>query len=230
MGRDVLEELVVLAGKRQLDPRTWPEPQEIGRLVEPERVAVADEIEQVLGRFDRRWRHDVDDVSVDERLPSLASDRDAVVPVLDEVHLADPVELDRGNFGPLAMSPVDALPAISRPRLAGEERAVEIAVPANAPDDLIDRHLAQAAVALGLRVYPAAHLLEREQCVVGAPEPARDRAHERLPPRSLVVAAYDVRLHGISTVRAPNAFMTVVRPNCVVVTVRRSYMWVCPCR
>jgi len=34
----------------------------------------------------------------------------------------------------------------------------------------------------------------------------------------------------MSTVRAPNAFMTVVRPNCVVVGVRRSYTCVCPCR
>ena len=76
--------------------------------------------------------------------------------------------------------------------------------------------------ALGLRVDPAPHVLEREQCVVGASKPARDRTNEGLPPRALVVAAHDGRFHVMSKVRAPYAFMTVVRPNCVVVGVRRS--------
>src|SRR5207249_11761214 len=171
-----------------------------------------------------------DHVSVDERLPALASDGDPMVPVFHEIDLADLVELDRGHLGPLAVGAVDALPAISRPHLSGKERAVEIAVPADAADNLIDRHFSQAAVALGLRVDALPHLFECEQRVVGTSEPACDRTDEGFSPGPLVVATHEVRFHGMSTVRAPNAFMTVVRPNCVVVGVRRSYMCVCPCR
>ena len=145
-----------------------------------------------------------------------------MVPVLHEVDLADPIQLDRRHLGPLAMSSIDALPPVPRPDLTRKERAVEVPVPADTADDVIDLHLPQTAVVLGLRVDPAPHVLEGEQRVVGASEPARDRANEGLPPRPLVIAANQVRLHGISTVRAPYAFMTVVRPNCVVVCERRS--------
>src|SRR6266566_5166991 len=127
------------------------------------------------------------------------------------------------------MRAVDALPAVARLDLSREERTVEVAVPANAAHDLIDRHLSKAALALCLGINAAAHVVECEKRVVRAFEPAQDPTHERLPSRATVIRAGDVRAHHRSIVRAPYAFTTVVLPNCVWVTVRESYTWVWPC-
>src|SRR5207253_1673850 len=51
--RDVLEQLLVLAGKRELDASVGAELREPRRRVEGEHVVPADPIEQILGRPDR---------------------------------------------------------------------------------------------------------------------------------------------------------------------------------
>ena len=78
-----------------------------------------------------------------------------MVSVLHEIHLADLVQLDRRHLGPFAVGAVDALPAVSRPRLPREEGAVEIAVAADASYDAIDRDFLKAPVALRLRMNSA---------------------------------------------------------------------------
>ena len=98
---------------------------------------------------------------------------------------------------------IDALPAVLRLDLSRQECAVEVPVAADTPYDLVDLDLAQATVALRLRVNAAAHLVESEKSVVRAPEPAQDAAHEGSPPRSPVVGSSDIRTHHRSIALAP---------------------------
>ena len=158
---DVLEQLLVLAGEGELDPRVRSELADAGFLIEGQRVLIADEVEQVLDGVDRRGRGDLDDVRIDEGLSPLACDRDPVVAVLHEVRFADLVEVDGGKLRVVEIRAIDALPAVLRLDLSRQECAVEIPVAADTPDDLVDLDLAQATVALRLRVNAAAHLVER---------------------------------------------------------------------
>ena len=201
--RDVLEQLLVLAGEGELDPRVRSLLADAGFLIEGQRVLIADEVEQVLDGVDRRGRGDLDDVRIDEGLSPLACDRDAVVAVLHEVRFADLVEVDGGKLRVVEIRAIDALPAVLRLDLSRQECAVEIPVAADTPDDLVDLDLAQATVALRLRVNAAAHLVESEKSVVRAPEPAQDAAHEGSPPRSPVVGSSDIRTHHRSIALAP---------------------------
>ena len=61
---------------------------------------------------------------------------------------------------------VDAFPASSRARLTRQERAVEVAIAADAPDDLVDLDLANAAVVLEMGMQLLPHVVEREQGVI----------------------------------------------------------------
>ena len=200
---DVLEQLLVLAGEGELDPRVRSHLADAGFLIEGQRVLIADEVEQVLDGVDRRGRGDLDDVRIDEGLSPLACDRDPVVAVLHEVRFADLVEVDGGKLCVIEIRAIDALPAVLRLDLSRQECAVEVPVPADTSDDLIDLHLAQATVALRLRVNATAHLVEREERVVRAPEPAQDATHESSPTRSPVVGSSDIRTHHRSIALAP---------------------------
>jgi len=56
-----------------------------------------------------------------------ASDRDAMVAVLDEVHVADPVDGDRRHRLAPALRLGDSLPAVAHPPRGRSEAAVELA-------------------------------------------------------------------------------------------------------
>src|SRR2546422_2264246 len=101
------------------------------------------------------------------------------------------------------MRTVHALPAVARLDLSREERTVEVAIPADAAHDLIDRHLSEAALALRLGMNAATHFVECEERVVRTFEPAQDPTHERLPSRATVIGPGCVRAHHRSIVRAP---------------------------
>src|SRR5438552_18140593 len=101
-------------------------------LVERQRVLVADEVEQVLDRADRCRRGDLDDMRVNEGLSSLARDRHAMVAVLHEVRLADLVQIDWRQLPAVVVRAVDALPPVTRFHLPRPERAVKVAIPADA--------------------------------------------------------------------------------------------------
>ena len=165
---------------------------------------------------------------VDEGLSPLARDRHAMVAVLHEVRLADLVQIDRRQLQVVEVRAVDALPPVARLHLSRQERAVKVAIPTHASDDLVDRHLAQAAVALGLGMNAAADFVEGEESVVRSSEPAHDTAHEGSAPGAAVIGSGDVGAHHSSMVRAPYAFTTVVGPNWVCVTMRVSKTCVCP--
>src|SRR5919201_4511324 len=131
VGADVLEELFVLTRERELDARAWADLADAGALIERERLLIADPLQDVLDVCHRRRRVDLDDVRVDELLPALARDGDAVVPVLDEIGVPDLVHLHRRQLRAFELREVDALPAIARFDLSRQERAVEVAI---APD------------------------------------------------------------------------------------------------
>src|SRR5205814_2797136 len=104
--------------------------------------------------------------------------RHAMVAILHEVRLADLVQIDRRQLPVVEVRAVDALPPVTRLHLSRQERAVKVAIPAHAADDLVDRHLAQAAVALGLGMNAAADCVEGQESVVRSYAPAHDTAHE----------------------------------------------------
>ena len=77
-----------------------------------------------------------DHLRVDELLTAFTGDADPVVAVLDEVDVADLVELDRREVDVLIVGAVDVLPAAGGEALAGEKLAVEILKAVHAADDL----------------------------------------------------------------------------------------------
>src|SRR3977135_2332748 len=128
MRRDVLEQLLVLTWERQLDARSGSQPADPRRLMEFDGILVTDPIHEVFDRGDRRGRLHFDDARVDEGLTSLPRHGDTVIAVLDEVRLADLVELDRGQLDVREEGGVDALPTSSRASLTRQERTVEVAI------------------------------------------------------------------------------------------------------
>jgi hypothetical protein len=97
-------------------------------------------------RGDGHRRVHLDHVSVDELLPALASDREAVVAILDKVDLPQLVELDQGQADTSVTGKIDAQPALPGFGLAGQEGPVKIMKPADAADNLVDGDLGKAAV------------------------------------------------------------------------------------
>ena len=101
------------------------------------------------------------DVLVAERV----GNRHPVVAVLDEVQLADPVDVDGRHCLALALGEVDALPALADPRGGGAEVAVELARAVDGPDDRVERDHLQPEAALADPPEGAGDLLEREDVV-----------------------------------------------------------------
>ena len=114
--------------------------------------------------------------------PERARDRHAVVPVLHEVQLADPVDVDRRHRLALALGQVDALPALADPRRGGAEVAVELARAVDGPDDRVELDQLLAEPPLADAAERADDLLEREDVVhVVGPAQARGQAREGAP-------------------------------------------------
>ena len=113
-----------------------------------------------------------------------ARDRHAVVAVLDEVEVADPVDVDRRHRLAAAARLGDPLPALARLR-GGAEVAVEIALAAvDGADDRLERDHPDAEVLLARAAERGDDLLEREheRDVVGLGAELRDDAAEGPPP------------------------------------------------
>src|SRR5829696_7607251 len=86
---------------------------------------------------------------VDLALPQRRSDRDAMVPVADEVHFANLDQLDRRQAATTQVGLGDAQPAILSLRFEQMKRAVEIFTAPFAAADLTDRHdLCSSGVAI----------------------------------------------------------------------------------
>ena len=109
------------------------------------------------------------DVPVTERV----RDRHTVVPVLHEVQLADPVDVDWRHRLALSLREVDALPALADARRGGAEPPVELPRPVHRPDDRVEWDHLQAEPPLADAAQGLDDLLEREDVVhvVGSPQP-----------------------------------------------------------
>ena len=105
-----------------------------------------------------------------------------MVAVLDEVQVADPVDVDRRHRLALPLSQVDPLPALAHPRRGGPEGAVELARAVDGADDRVERDQLLAEPAFADAPERLHHLLEREDVVhvVRAAE-ARGQPRERAP-------------------------------------------------
>ncbi len=106
-----------------------------------------------------------DHLGVDECHAMLASYRYPVVAILDEINVADLVELNRREHDVLVVGAVDALPTVGGVLALGQKSAVEIAKSIDAADDLVDRHLLHPAIALTLHGDTVAHIgVGEERC------------------------------------------------------------------
>ena len=81
---------------------------------------------------------DLGHVRLDHLEPELAGDRDPVVAVLDEVQLADPVDVDRRHRLAAAHRLRDPLPAPAQAPRGGAEAAVELARAIDRADDRVE--------------------------------------------------------------------------------------------
>jgi hypothetical protein len=130
---------------------------------QPERLARADTGPHV--------RHVGVDVLAAERLRH----GDAMVPVADEVQVADAVDGDRRERLAAALGGGDPLPAAAYARGGGAEAAVEVARAVDRAHDRVERDGLEAELRLADHPQRADHLVEREDQpdVVGlAAEPA----------------------------------------------------------
>jgi hypothetical protein len=110
-------------------------------------------------------RDDLGDARLDVVVAERPRDRHAVVAVLDEVDLADLVEVDRRHRLAAAHRGRDALPARPHLRGRGAEVAVKALHPVDGPDDGVQRHDALAHEALLHAAQRADDLLERQDVV-----------------------------------------------------------------
>ncbi|MBK7218590.1 MAG: hypothetical protein IPH95_16410 [Candidatus Promineofilum sp.] len=110
-----------------------------------------------------------------------------MVAVLDEVDVANLVEIDRGQQHVAVVGLADVDPALGRLALGGQEGAVEVAVAADAADDLVQRHGLQADVALASVGQRLAHLVKGQQFIAPAGQPG-----DELAPPGAVIGALEV--------------------------------------
>lgn len=105
---------------------------------------------------------DLGDVGVDVGLGLGAGDGDAVVAVLDEVGVGDPVDADRGHRLAAAPGGRDPLEAAAGAAGGGAEATVELAAAVDRSDDRVERDRLQAEPALAAAAEGLDDLLERE--------------------------------------------------------------------
>ena len=104
-------------------------------------------------------------VGVDVLVAERARHRDAVVAVLHEVQLADPVDVDRRHGLAAALRGGDPLPARAHLAGGGAEAAVELAAAVHGAHDRVERDHLLAEAALAAAAERGHHLLEREDHV-----------------------------------------------------------------
>jgi hypothetical protein len=128
-----------------------------------------------------------DHLRVDELLTAFTGNADPVVAILDEVDIADLIELDGWKVDVLIVGTVDVLPAAGGEALAREELAVEILEAVHAADDLGETHGLYAAVALTLRRHSLTHLMIRNEISGTSGQDGTDISEEAVLPSPLEV-------------------------------------------
>ncbi len=137
VGGDVLAQTGIFGGIAQMQVGFGPQLVEARVLTELAvglRLVHADDV-----HVGRQAERDVDlgHVGVDVGLVAFAGHGDAVVAVLDEVDVADLIEIDRRQQDVAVVGLADVDPALGRLALGRQEGAVEVAVAADAADDLV---------------------------------------------------------------------------------------------
>jgi len=135
-------------------------------------------------------RDDLHDVGVDHRAPERPRDRDAVMTVADEVHLADAVDADRRHRLPAAHRVGDALPARADVDRRRAELAVEARRAVHRSVDRVQRDRLQPDVALLDAPERGDDLLEgqdRVDVAGAASQPPAERRHDLPATRALEV-------------------------------------------
>src|SRR3954454_8658239 len=118
--------------------------------------------------------------------------RHPVVAVLDEMHLADPVHVDRGHLLALPLRGGHALPAWPHPARRGAKTAVDLAAAVHGPDDRVELDHLEAELALAASPERLHHLLEREDHVdVAAPQAGGEPGYRPPPPLPVEVELCD---------------------------------------
>src|SRR4051812_38189564 len=145
-----------------------PDPRTRGRgqrhaLVEDALVLLEGEVAQPQRPVGAEPRGDEPHAGLDRLVAHRPGDRDAVVAVLDEVQLADPVDVDRRQRLAPPAGGGDPLPAAAHAGRGGAEGAVEHARRAvHGAHDRVERDLLHAEVALAAPPERRHHLLERQ--------------------------------------------------------------------
>jgi len=131
-------------------------------------------------------------VGVDVAVAEGPRHRHAVMPVLDEVQVADPVQVDRRHALPAPLGGGDPLPASAGPARRGAEAAVELPLAVHRADDRVQAHHLLAQPALPAPAERLDHLLEGEDHVHVARLPAQAGAQP--PERAGAAGAAEVEL------------------------------------
>ncbi len=152
--------------RRQRDP-----------LEEEALVALQRQVVEPDARLGAHLRDDLGDVRLDHLEPEVARDRNPVMAVMHEMHVRDPVDLDRRHRLASPHRLGDPLPAALDPARGGTEAAVELAGPVNGSDDRVEVDRREAEAPLALPSQGSHDLVEGEDHVDVAglpPEPASE--------------------------------------------------------
>jgi hypothetical protein len=140
---------------------------------------------QRLARGDSRLH--LGDKGVDVLASQRLRDRDAVMTVAHEVHVADPVHRNRRERLAAALGGRDPLPAPAHPWRRGPEAAVEVARAIDRADDRVQRDRLEAELDLAGHAERLHDLVEGQdqRDVVGlAAQPPAELGQQLRPPRA----------------------------------------------
>ncbi|HSL11101.1 MAG TPA: hypothetical protein VLA82_07285 [Actinomycetota bacterium] len=162
MDLHVLEELDVVGGARELDPKGRLRFRETARLLEPPLLLDVDDERSVGVGGQRPRRTELGDLRIDLLDAVASSERDAMVAVDHEVGVPQLVDHDRRERI-VREGPGDATHPIRDVAAARREPAVEVARPSLRSDDLLDRDGTNPGEVAGERLHAPDHLLELEE-------------------------------------------------------------------
>src|SRR5919202_777957 len=113
-----------------------------------------------------------------------------MIAVLDEVDLADFVELNRRQADIRILRLVDVHPASGRRLVAWQETPIEVGIAALAAYDLIQGHLLRPEVVTAANIQPRLNLVKRHQLPCTMRECVDDSLPQGLAPGALPIVAY----------------------------------------
>ena len=182
-GLDILGELSVVPRVAAYDARG-----NLGgerhALPEEPLVSLDDEVAAVRDAGRGHLREHLRHVRLDDRVAERERDRDAVVPVADEMQVADAVDGDRRHPAAAALCEVDPLPALSEPVRRGPKPAVEVGRAVDAADDRAKLDDLEPDPALAGPPHRRHDLVERQDQVdvVGPAAQSAGECRQHLPP------------------------------------------------